>query len=381
MLGRLRNSFVEVDLSVLEQNYLNLQTVLKTGGQCLMAPMVKADAYGHGDVQVSRVCEKLGARFLGVALIEEGIKLRLAGIQTPLLVFTQFDSMGAEALVKYRLTPVVNQRDQIDKLKRALHEHAGYPVHLKFNTGMNRLGFEPEEASWLASEFESEGYLKLEGVCTHFAASEDFGEPQGLTGEQISLFQKASQEIKKKVQWPLLFHYMNSAAILTSLEPALDMARPGIALYGAYPKLNRKPAAVVNPVMSVKSFIGSVRSIKKGTRVSYSGTWRAPKNSVIAVCPVGYADGIPRALSNVGKVLVRGEFCPIVGIVCMDYILIDVTALAETHKGPDIGDEVVLLGKQKDRTIRAEEVADAAKTISYEILTGMQNRLPRVFIH
>lgn len=343
--------------------------------------MVKADGYGHGDVQVARVCERLGARSLGVALIEEGIRLRLAGIQSPILAFTSFDSVGAEAMVKYRITPVLSQMEQIQKLKNALHEHAGFPVHVKFNTGMQRLGFEPGEAEHVAREFESEGYFKLEGVCTHFASSEDVGDPKGTTAEQIEIFGEISKSFKQHVQWPLLFHYLNSAAILSGLEPALDLARPGIALYGAYPKLHQKPKASVEPVMSVKTFVAFTHSVKKGAKVSYGGTWQAGRDSVIAVLPIGYADGIPRALSNKGRVLIRGEFCPVTGIVCMDYTLVDVTDLAKKGLGVEVGDEAVVIGKQKENRILAEEMAEAASTIPYEILTGMQSRLPRVYIH
>jgi len=377
MLGRLRNSYAEVDLSALEQNYINLQAASK----CLMAPMVKADAYGHGDVQVARICEKLGARYLGVALIEEGIRLRLAGIQSPILVFSHFDSVGAEAIVKYRLTPVISQAEQVTKLKNSLHEHASYPVHVKFNTGMQRLGYDPEDAEKVAREFENEGYLKLEGVCTHFASGEDFGNEAGATAQQISLFNRISLTIKQKVQSPLLFHYLNSAAILCSVEPRLDVARPGLALYGAIPQIPLKTAIQISPVMSVKSFIGFLHPVRKGSRVSYGGTFTASKDSIIAVVPIGYADGIPRALSNKGRVLVRGTFCPIVGIVCMDYVMIDVTGLVAVNQGPLVGDEVVFLGKQKEQQIRAEELAVASHTVPYEIFTGMQTRLPRVYIH
>jgi alanine racemase len=381
MLGRLRNSFAEIDLRALEHNYLALAGLLGPEGQRKMIPMVKADGYGHGDIQVARVCERLGARFLGVVLIEEGIKLRLAGIQAPILVFSHFDSVGAEAIVKYRLTPVLSQFEQIRKLHSVLHEHASYPIHLKFNTGMQRLGFEPGDALRLSAEFEHESYLKLEGICTHFAQAEDFGEPGGSAEGQIKLFAKITEDIKKKVKSPVLFHYLNSAGILAGLTPKLDLARPGLALYGAVPKLRGGQPTGLLPVMSVKSFVGFLHQVPKGGRVSYGGTWTASRDSTIAVIPIGYADGIPRALSNKGRVLIRGQSCPITGIICMDYLMVDVTELVEKGIGPTLGDEVVFIGKQQEKSIRAEEFAELAGTIPYEVMTGIQSRLARVYVH
>ena len=262
-----------------------------------------------------------------------------------------------------------------------MHETASYPVHIKFNTGMQRLGFEPEEASKVAQEFQKEAYLKLEGVCTHFTDSADFGNPEGATAQQIKIFQKIMKDVRATTQNPILFHYLNSAAMLSGLEPQLDLARPGISLYGALPRLKSSSLASVTPVMSVKSFIGFIHRVNKGEKVSYGGTWQAPKNSVIAVIPMGYADGFPRVLSNKGNVLIRGKMCPVVGIICMDYFMVDVTELAEKNQGPLIGDEVVVIGRQNDKTISAQDLANMAQTVPYEILTGMQGRLPRIYIH
>jgi len=289
--------------------------------------------------------------------------------------------MGAEALLKYRLTPVVSNFDQIAKLKDAVNETALYPVHLKFNTGMQRLGFDPADATRAAHEIKKDSFLKVEGVCTHFSSGEDFGDSNGSTIQQVSDFQKVISDIKKQIQDPILFHYLNSAAILTRVEPQLDVARPGITLYGALPKLKPGVTGTVKPVMSVKSFVGFIHRLHKGAKVSYGGTWQAPKDSVISVVPMGYADGIPRLASNKGQVLIRGQMCPMVGTICMDYIMVDVTHLAESNIGPVIGDEVVIIGTQQKNTITAQDLGVAAQTSSYEILTGMQGRLPRIYVH
>ena len=375
MLGRLRNSFAEVDLGALEHNFHALSAL-----SLPLCPMVKADGYGHGDIQVARVCERLGARSLGVALIEEGIRLRLAGIQSQILVFSHFDSLGAEAIVKYRLTPVVCQFEQLEKLKTSLHESAAYPVHIKFNTGMQRLGFEPEDAPKLAALFESETYFKLEGVCTHLVEASDFNEPSGHTQIQIQLMTRIKEVIKAKVQSQVLFHYQNSSALISQVKPAFDMARPGIAIYGYLPKLSKNSDISLKPVMSVKSFVAFIHKVKKGATASYGGTWKATKDSVIAVVPIGYADGLPRLLSNKGKVLIGGMFCPVAGIVTMDSTMVDVTDLVQ-NKSLALGDEVVLIGTQKELAISAADIAELTGTISYEILTGMQSRLARVYLH
>jgi alanine racemase len=380
MLGKLRNSFAEINLTALEHNYHLIKHAF--GGP--LCPMVKADGYGHGDTQVARVFETLGARYLGVALIEEGIKLRQAGIQTPILTFSHFDSAGAEAIVRYRLTPIISQFDQIQKLKAVVHDEAHYAVHVKFNTGMQRLGFEPSEASKIAELFDESSFLKLEGLCTHFSKADDFHSEHSFTKEQIKTFLEAASVIKNKVQSKMILHYENSAAILSDVTPKLDLARPGLSLYGASPKLSpvqTKNNPKLQPVMSIKSFIGFIHSVKKGAPVSYGGTWQATRESLIAVIPIGYADGYPRVLSGKSDVLIKGFRCPQVGLVCMDYLMVDITLLKEKNISATLGDEVVLLGSQEKSQITVEELAELANTVPYEILTGLRPRLARVYIH
>lgn len=379
MLGRFRNSFAEVNLQSLEQNFLALKTLTKGAG---LAPMVKADAYGHGDVHASKICERLGARYLGVALIEEGIKLRLAGINMPILVFGFFDSIGADAIVKYRLTPVLSTFGQIEKLKSALHENTSYPVHVKFNTGMQRLGFEPEAAEKVAEEFSLESYLKLEGICSHLISGDDVGEKAGHSENQKKIFDEIHKTIKLKVQSPIITHMSNSAGILSGLSSGFAVYRPGLSLYGVLPKREKDYDKVTkdlfSPVFSLRSHIAHLHKVKKSATVSYGATWKAQKDSTIAVIPIGYADGIPRSLSNKGNVLVQGQLCPITGIVCMDYFMVDVTGVKLT---PSMGEEVVIIGQQKGVQITATDMAEQAGTIAYEILTGIQPRVPRVYIH
>ncbi|MBK9294624.1 MAG: alanine racemase [Oligoflexia bacterium] len=361
MLGRYRNTFAEVNLQTLAQNYLTLQQL---AGETGLIPMVKADAYGHGDIQVAKVCERLGAKFLGVALIEEGVKLRLNGIQTPILVFGFFDSIGADAIVKYRLTPVLSEPAQFEFLKTSLHESASYPVHVKFNTGMHRLGFEPSQLNEVIDFFEQSNFLKLEGICSHFLSTEAFD-------SQENIFQNVIKILKSKLNQNFLTHISNSAGIIKGLKNRYDLARPGISLYGY-------GSDKVKPVLSLKSTVSLLRNVKKGEVVSYGAQWKAPKDSLIAVVALGYADGMPRNLSNLAEVLINSTRCPVRGVICMDYFMVDVSHIAD-HVA--VGDEIVIIGSQKDESITAEELAKNAHTISYEILTGIQVRVPRVFVH
>jgi len=373
MTERYRNSFAEVNLSALAYNYRALEKLLPKGG--FMAPMVKADAYGHGDVQVARVCQELGARYLGVVLIEEAVKLRKAGLAANILVFAPFDSYGAEAIVRYQLTPVLTDWEQIERLKIATHDEAAYPVHLKIQTGMGRLGFAVDEVPVLTVELAKQNYIRVQGVCTHFAMADDFKNPNGITQRQIRNFQKAL-EILKPLE-PFEKHFLNSAALLSGLTPSYEGARPGIALYGCLPTLPVPPPVQLRPVLSLKSSVGHVQKIKKGESVSYSATWKATRDSVLAVIPLGYADGWPRALSNKAEALIRGRRVKQVGIVCMDYHMLDITDVP----GVETGDEVVLIGQQKNEVITSSDVALLAGSISYEILTGIQARVPRIYVH
>lgn len=379
MVKRFRNSYAEVDLGALTHNFLALKALLHSNSK--VCPMVKADAYGHGDLEVSKRLEELGSDYLGVALVEEGVKLRSFGVKLPILVFGDMDSVAFEACIKYSLTPVVSQTRHLEVLKNLLHEGAQFPVHIKFNTGMQRIGFEPEEATTVAKVINKQTKIKLEGVCTHFASAEDFSQSPSSTQEQIRTFTQIAEEIKGVIKEPLLWHYLNSVGILNDVKPQLDMARPGISLYGCYPKMTKKlPEELLRPVLTVKTHIAFLHKVKKGRKVSYGGTWQASKDSLIAVLPLGYADGLPRSLSNKGQVIIRDTLCPISGIVCMDYVMIDVSSLSEKNLGPELGDEVVVIGKQTKSQIRAEEIAEKIGTISYEILTGIQSRVPRIYI-
>jgi alanine racemase len=360
MSERWRSTHVEVHLPHLVHNFKLLKSCVNEAG--LFCPMIKADAYGHGDVEVARALERHGPTTFGVALVEEGVKLRRSGIQSQILVFGQFDHDGAEATVNFNLTPVLSSWEHIKCFERVLGEGDAGPVHIKFNTGMARLGFEREDAAKLAAYFSGQRRMRLGGVATHLVSGEDYGVEGGRSETQSKLFHEIFAHFKNTHAVP---HYLNSSAILA--RPATKIgARPGIALYGAMPPTSDVIRAHLLPVMTWKAGLGLV--------------WTAKRDSIVGVVPVGYADGYGRAFSNKGVMLFRGRRVPVTGIVCMDYTMIDLTDAVTD--GPALaGEPVVLMGKQGTEQIKVEELARIAGTISYEIMTRVGARVPRLYTH
>ena len=349
--------------------------------------MIKANAYGHGDVEVAQVLESAGVGAMGVVTVEEGGSLRQAGVRSQLLVFGLFDERSVEQVIKHNLTPVLSSWEHIDCLSLHLTDGQRYPVHLKFNTGMNRLGFEVSECSRLVDYFRNQTQIRVQGICTHFVNSEDAGDPSGLSRQQLLKFvdvEKAFVELDPTV------HVSNSASLLRGAQPESGAplssrqglgARPGLALYGMSP--SRASAASLLPVMEVKSSLGLIRSVKRGESVSYGARWVAKRDSWVGVVPLGYADGYPRLLSGRGQMALAGQLAPVIGAVCMDYTMIDLTDIIEAEV-LSIGDEVIVMGESRGAResvrIGAHDIAEICGTIPYEILTGFSARLPRVFL-
>lgn len=373
MPSRLRSTHAEIKLSHLAHNFRTLRSLVKNPFFC---PMVKANAYGHGDFQVARTLIEAGAEYLGVVLVEEGIALRTAGIEVPILVFGVFDHGSAEEALDHNLTPVLSSWAQIKAFENNLSSKSGYSVHLKFNTGMNRLGFETLEAKKLGEYFKTTDKLALKGICTHLINGEDAGKPGGSSELQIKSFKKALEFFDLT---DVVVHYLNSSAILLEVDPLVG-ARPGIALYGVQPPTYKSVKADLLPVMSLRTTVEIIHRVSAGQSVSYGATWVAKKDSVVAVVPLGYADGYSRSFSNLGKMLIRGKKVSVTGIVCMDYTMLDVTEL-DQQKKIEIGEEVVVFGQQKGVSLGVEELSQIIGSISYEIITRIGARVPRVFIH
>ncbi len=348
--------------------------------------VLKADAYGHGAPAVARTLERAGIAGLCVALLEEAIELRSAGIQIPILVMGGYYGPrreGLEELLANDLVPVIYHAEQVADLA-SLGRPVG--VHLKVDTGMGRLGAAPTELDGVIEALAASPSVRLDGLMTHLACADD--DDLGTTEEQLARFSAIEARARAAGLTPRIRHAANSAGMLRVAAARLDAVRPGIALFGVPPRAGlgaseadstRAPLPELRPVMRVRSEIVSVRDLPQGERIGYGHTWQSARKSRIATVPMGYADGLSRHLSNRGHALVRGRRAPIVGAVSMDLTMVDVTDVP----GSRLGDEVVFLGAQdgplgKD-VISASEIADHAGTIPWEVLTSISRRVPRFY--
>jgi alanine racemase len=340
-------------------------------------PVLKADGYGHGAKAVARTLERAGAKGLCVALLEEAIELREAGIKVPVLVMGGYYGRAWGELLHHDLTAVVHDPGQIEALADEVR-FAGtdrVAVHLKVDTGMGRLGALPRDIRRVGQSLLEHPEVRLDGLMTHFPCA-DTG-PLELLDEQLERFERARAELSSLGLSPRLRHAASSAALLRHERARLDVVRPGIAIFGVEPDLGLAPE--LRPVMRVRTEIIALRELSPGQSAGYGATWTARRPSRIATVPMGYADGLSRALSNRGHVLVRGARAPIAGIVSMDMTMLDVTDI----EGARVGDECVVLGTQKgplgEVTLTATEIAAELDSIPWEVLTSVSRRVPRFY--
>ena len=366
-----RPTLCTIDLAALRWNLR--QARAKVGAQVKILSMVKANAYGHGAPAVARVLAEEGSDGFGVATLEEGVELRQAGIGKPILVVAGIYVEQLDQFFENKLTPVVHDLESLRRLENAVQARGTtMNVHLKIDTGMGRIGFLAAEIdSWLA-ELKKLRALQIEGVFSHFSTAEDVA--GDFTRAQLVTFSNQVQRLRAEGIAPPLFHLANSAATITFPAAYFDMVRPGIMLYGIYPSAAMANQTELKPVLSWQTRIVQLKKVPAGTSISYGQTFVTERESLIATLPVGYADGYSRLLSNRGAALVRGRRAPVAGRVCMDLTMLDVTAIANVQQG----DEVVLLGRQGDAEITADEMAGWANTISYEVLTSIAARVPRI---
>ncbi|HOY68361.1 MAG TPA: alanine racemase [Candidatus Ozemobacteraceae bacterium] len=337
---------------------------------------VKANAYGHGAVEVSKMAEKIGIDWLAVATVPEGIQLRRAGIRLPILKLSPCFPEEMDAAIESGLSVTVCDRENL----KALNEAAGrlrkrVNVHLKLDTGMGRIGCQPEEAPEIAGLIVNEWTnLVLEGVFTHLPVSDE--PTPTFTDRQIANFRKAVDSVEKRIHGRIpLVHCSNSGAVLGHPEGWFDLVRPGIMIYGFYPSKDTPQTIPLRPGLSFVTRISFLKKVTKGTSIGYGRTWVAPEDSWIATFPAGYADGLNRLWSNQGRVLVGGKSHPIVGRVCMDQSM----ACLGPRTHAQVGDEVVLIGSQGDESITAQEWADKLGTITYEVTCRIDARVERIF--
>ena len=377
--GRLRPTWAEIDLDAIRHNARLLASVVAPARLCAV---VKAGGYGHGAPQAATAALEGGAERLAVALVEEGMELRAAGIDAPILLLSEPVAAAMTEVVASRLTPTLYTQEGLAALEGAVStiggDAGGFPVHVKVDTGMHRVGATPADAVELAVAVASTPGLRLEGFWTHLAVSDELDNP--YNAQQLDRFDEAVERLHGRGVRPALLHAANSAGALWHARSRYGLVRCGISLYGlaaAGELAGTEPAEGLKPAMSLKARVSYVKEVAAGERLSYGLRYRLDVDSVIATVPVGYADGVTRLLSATGgQVLVGGRRCPIAGTVTMDQILVDCGPGAAVRRG----DEVVLLGSQGGETITAWEWAERVGTIAYEVVCGVSGRVPRVYV-
>ena len=366
-----RPTRIEVDLSALTHNVRVLTQKLPQN--CRLMAVVKADAYGLGAVRVTKALRSAGVNHFAVATLEEAVTLRRAGLRGQILILGYTDPARAGTLWRYRLTQTL-----IDEAYAMALDARGYPVrvHLKIDTGMHRVGVDARDGDAIARVFRCR-HLRIEGAFTHLcAADEDSVSAMAFTDTQLELFRDVSRQLEKSGQNPTL-HAKNSAGLLNYPDHIPEqLVRVGIALYGAYDASGTLTHPDLRPTVAFRSAIVLLRRVGAGESVGYGRAWVAARDSIVAVIPMGYADGIPRDYGERGgQVLIRGKRCPVIGRVCMDQLMVDVSAMPQVK----VGDTVTWIGADGGECITAEEVARVCGTVSYEVLARMTARPERIY--
>ena len=366
-------TWAEVDLDAIAHNARGLKE--RVGEETELMAVVKANAYGHGAVPVARTALENGASRLAINRAIEGVELRQAGLTASILILGYSLPSEAETIVRWDLTPTVTTVEGALALS-AMSDRQGKvtPIHVKVDTGMGRFGLLPDEVVPFVRRISELPGLKLEGLFTHFAVADSADKT--YTRRQFGLYMRVVRQLEEAGFTIPLKHVANSAATLDLPEMHLDMVRCGIALYGLRPSDEVEPAIPLRPAMALKSRVARVRTLPPGSSISYGCTYTTTRPTPVALVPVGYGDGYHRILSNKGSVLIGGKRAPIVGRVCMDQFVVDVTDI----NGVRQDDEVVIFGCQGKEEISAEEVAALAGTINYEVVTSILPRVTRVYL-
>ena len=368
----MRPSYIEVDLNNLRYN---LDLIRKHTDNRPVLAVVKANAYGHGLLKVAQLYESLGVNSLGVAFLEEGIRLRESGISLPIVVFGGISVKQIPEFLEWNLEFFISSQEVLratESICKSLKVEA--VVHLKLDSGMGRIGINTADSATFIEEAICAKHVRIKGVCSHLACSDDPENPLTLLQVErflaaVSIFERLGVEVP-------LRHLANSGGVLYFPETHLDLIRPGILLYGVYPESASPHILDVRPALQLKSEISFHKSVSSGFSVSYGATWTSKCSAEISTIPLGYGDGFRRQLSNCGEVLINGKRRRIVGRVCMDQFMVNCE-----NDLMKAGDEVVLIGQQQEQCITVEEISNLAETIPYEILTNLNERLPRIYIN
>lgn len=366
---------VSISLDAITRNFQQIRRLIAPSTKILA--VIKADAYGHGAIPVAQTLQHLGVFGFGVASVMEGIALRENHIHCPILVMGPLLPEHLSEIIHYQLTPVVSRAEIVQQLIGLLSSRTTpFPIHLKVDTGLHRLGLEIDQALSLLSTLSlSTPFIEIQGLLSHFADADN--QDPTLTNVQIQKFLAFIDQAKQSGVQPPILHMANSAGILFHPTAHLGMVRPGLMLYGYAPRQEYSShSLILEPVMQATTYVAHLRSLQPGEIVGYNALFRTRRPSQIAVLPVGYTHGFPRHLTGVGHVLLKGEQAPIIGKICMDMMMVDVTDIPH----PTVGDEVMLLGKQGTREITAEDHAGWLKTIPYEVLCGIGGKGNRIYL-
>lgn len=377
----LRRTWAEIDLDALAQDFSQVREA--TNKNAMVCCVVKADAYGHGAVRMAKEFEALGADWFAVSNLEEALQLRLSQVEKPILVLGYTPPEEAAALAKHRISQCVYSTEYAQALSRfAAEAGVAVNIHVKIDTGMSRLGFLFQDISRDEATVQEVKAactlpgLRPEGIFTHFAVSDEGAAGDAFTMRQFGCFKEMIESLTREDVIFQVRHCANSAGVFDFPLSHLDMVRAGIVIYGLAPSgaLRKKPA--LKPVLSLKSVVSHVKTLQPGATVSYGREFTVEQPMEVATVPVGYADGYPRRLSPGGAaVLIRGKRCPILGRICMDQLMADVTGL-----GAQVGDVVTLIGRDGDEEVTADELAQKEGTINYEVVCGLSKRVPRVYL-
>lgn len=377
----IRRTWAEIDMSALDHNINRIKSIMSPG-QKLMG-IVKADGYGHGDTFVARRLQESGYDWLGISSIETAVRLRKEGITIPILVLGYTPMHTVNIMEKYNVTQTVISMEFAEALQREAHKaNCRIDVHIKLDTGMCRIGFQTDDINFDESleniiEVSKMPNLHITGIFSHHAVADAYEDDHpAFTKMQVERFHKMVAALQANGVDVGLRHVANSATTIAYLEKHMDMCRTGNIMYGMLPSDECHGMIDLQPLMTLKTAVALVKTVQEGDQLSYGRTYTAPGERRIATLPVGYADGFSRALSNRGRVLVHGQFAPIVGRICMDQLMVDVTDIPDVR----MGDEVVLFGRQGDTVLPVEEVAGLLGTINYEITCGITKRIPRVYL-
>ncbi|UCG93908.1 MAG: alanine racemase [Candidatus Aerophobus sp.] len=370
-LGRV---WLEIDLDAVTHNIKTIRRI--AGKNSEIMAVVKANAYGHDAIEISRVALESGATWLGVGALEEGIILRKAGIEAPILVLGLTPEDQIDPLLFYDLVPTICDLQTVKALSQAAVKYKkNARIHIKIDTGMRRLGIKSEGALDFIKRVKKMNNIEIEGLYTHLAAADE--EDKSYTKLQFAQYKRVVNELEKEDIHVPLKHMANSAAILDLPYTYLDIVRPGITIYGLFPLPLAKRTIKLKPVAKFKTKIIFIKKVDGGENIGYGRAYTTTKETTVATLPVGYADGYPRLLSDRGEVLVKGTRALIIGRICMDLCMIDVTNIP----GVQVGEEVVLWGRQEGKNISVEEIAEKTGTINYEIICMVDKpRVSKVFI-